>query len=209
MTELKTTNPITVTVTGAGGFSGKVDLAASVTDSSNAPIAGWTVELSQASVTLPENGTAMVVATVKLPALNTDLTGTAKFTGTSAATTGTKIVESTVTALNQVTFALAVNNTTGACEYPADAGNQANPVALALGTTVRFFNTGTQNLVIHSGGIISHQGAPPNGTADPVTEPNTAYEQLPTGTGSAVWYCHTPATDLGASDPEFTVQYAQ
>jgi hypothetical protein len=43
------------------------------------------------------------------------------------------------------------------------------------------------------------------GERDPVTEPGTAYEQMPTGTGAATWYCHDPATDLGASDPRFTV----
>jgi hypothetical protein len=71
---------------------------------------------------------------------------------------------------------------------------------------VRFFNTGTVNLVIHSGGVISHQGQGPNGLADPVTEPNSAYEQQPTGTGAATWYCHDPSTDLMANDPRILVQ---
>ena len=86
------------------------------------------------------------------------------------------------------------------------SGTVGTPVKLTLGTKVRFFNVGTANLVIHSGGVISHQGQAPNGLADPVTEPNTAYEQMPTGTGAATWYCHAPATDLGAQDPRFTVQ---
>ena len=75
------------------------------------------------------------------------------------------------------------------------------------GTKVRFFNTGTTNLVIHSGGAISHQGQSPNGLADPVTEPNTAYVQTPSGAGTAaVWYCHQPATISGSNDPRFVVQ---
>jgi len=204
---LKTSNPITVTLTSSNGFSGDVALVATVVDANNAPIPGWTVDLSAPSMTLAANGTATAVATLNIPAMNTGLAGTMKVTAMSSATTGTNTVAATVTALNQVTFSIKADATTKRCEYPADGG-PANPATLALGTKVRFYNTGTVNIEIHSGGIISHQGKEPNGLDDPVTEPNTAYEQLPTGTGTASWYCHAPSgnPDMGDLNPKFVVQ---
>jgi|ERR1044071_6204997 hypothetical protein len=204
-TELYTSNPVTVTVKGSGGFSGAVALSGSVVDANGTAIPGWTVEFSAPSVTLAANGTQTSVATLKIPGANTGLSGMLKITGASSATTGSNVASAPVTAMNQVTFSVKVDNATGKCAYTTESGTVANPVKISQGTKVRFFNTGTANLVIHSGGVISHQGQAPNGTADPVTEPGTAYEQMPTGTGAATWYCHDPATDLGATDPRFTV----
>lgn len=204
-TELYTSNPVTVTVTGSGGFSGAVALSGTVVDTTGTAIPGWTVEFSAPSVTLAKNGTQTAVATLKIPGTNTGLGGMLKITGASTANTGSNVASATVTAMNQITFSVKVDPATGKCAYTAESGTVANPVKLSQGTKVRFFNTGTANLVIHSGGVISHQGQGPNGTADPVTEPNTAYEQMPTGAGAATWYCHDPATDLGANDPRISV----
>ena len=44
-TELMSSNKLTVTVTGSGGFSGVVNLAGSVVDGANAPLTAWTVAL--------------------------------------------------------------------------------------------------------------------------------------------------------------------
>jgi hypothetical protein len=205
-TELKTNNPVNITVAGSGGFAGDVALSATVVDTAGAAIPGWTVEFSEPTVTLSANGTGTSVATLKIPAKNTGLGGVLKITGASAATSGTNLASATVTVLNQVTFAVKVDPATNACIYPTDGGNTASPVQMSLGTKVRFFNTGTVNLVIHSGGVISHQGQAPNGLADPTTEPSTAYEQMPTGAGAASWYCHAPGKDLSAANPRFSVQ---
>jgi hypothetical protein len=205
-TELYTNNPINVTVTGSGGFSGPVTLSGSVVDTTGTAISGWTVAFSPPSVTLTQNGTSTSVATLTIPGTNTGmLTGMLKVTGASSATTGSNTAQAPVTLKNQVTFSVKVDNATGKCVYTQESGTVASPVKISQGTLVRFFNTGTANLVIHSGGIISHQGQAPNGLADPVTEPGTAYEQTPTGTGAATWYCHDPATDIGANDPRFSV----
>jgi hypothetical protein len=205
-TELKTSNPIMVTVTGSGGFTGDVALSAAIVDANNAPLADWTVDFSAPTVTLTKDGTGTAVATLKIPAKSTGLAGTVKIIGTSTATLGTNTAAANVTALNQVTFSLKVDAATGKCVYPAEAGNSTTPVTIAQSTKIRFFNTGAANLVIHSGGPISHQGQAPNGLADPTTEPNTAYEQTPTGAGVATWYCHAPDTNLGAASPRIVVQ---
>jgi hypothetical protein len=200
-TELKTVNPITVTIQGSGGFSGDVGLTATIVDANQAPIAGWTVDLSVPSVTLAKDGTSTAVATVHVPSLSTALSGTLKVAATSSATLGTPAATSAFTAADQVTFAVKYDAGLGDCVYPADGGSQANPVKVTQATKIRFFNTGTGNIVIHSGGPISHQNQTPNGLADPITEPNTAYEQTPTKTGLALWYCHsTPAG--GGKDPK-------
>src|SRR3954471_1502134 len=45
-TELYTSNPINVTVTGSGGFSGAVALSGTVVDTNGTAIPGWIVEFS-------------------------------------------------------------------------------------------------------------------------------------------------------------------
>jgi hypothetical protein len=213
-TELKTVNPINITVTGSGGFSGSVALTAAIVDANQNPITDWIVDLSSPSVTLSANGTANVMATVHIPPMTTAITGTLKVSSTSAATLGTSAATTAFTALKQVTFAVKYDPTTQSCVYPADGGTAANPVKVTQATKIRFFNTGADPIVIHvsanQGVPISHQGQTPNGNADPSTEANTAYEQTPIGTGAASWYCHsTPAgagKDPGALGPRVLVQ---
>src|SRR5262249_60953887 len=105
-TELYTNNPVTVTVTGSGGFSGAVTLSGSVVDTAGTAIPGWTVDFSAPSVTLAQNGTQTAVATLKIPGTNTGLSGTLKITGASSATTGANTASATVTAMNQVTVSV-------------------------------------------------------------------------------------------------------
>jgi cysteine-rich repeat protein len=210
-TELKTSNLLTISLTGADGFSGPVNLTATAVDGANAPIPGWTVTLDNATVTLPANGTADVVATLAIPAEKRALAGNVKIDVSSSA--GNKSVASVVTVADQVTFRLAVNG--GICAYPSDGGNQGNPVRITTGTKLRFFNAGTANLEIHSNGVggVSHQGQAPNGTADPVTEANTAYEQtIAGGVGqNIIWYCHSPVNpaETNATRPNISVVAAQ
>lgn len=218
-TELKTANPVAITIKGAGGFSGAVGLTATVVDGNQAPLAGWTVDLSAASVSLAANGTATAMATVHVPSLSSALTGTLKISSTSSATAGAKAASVAITAANQVTFDVKYNAAAGDCDLPADGGSSASPVTIARTTKIRFFNSGTGNIVIHvndsnNGGVagqpITHQGQSPGGNADPTTEPNTAYEQTPTGAGTAAWYCHsTPSgagQSRGAANPTIIVQ---
>jgi plastocyanin len=206
-TELKTSNPITVTVRGSGGFSGPVNLTATVVDSAGAALPGWTVALSAPTVTLTADGTGTATAMVTVPPMSTGLTGSLKVTSSSSAGLGTNAATSTITAAKTVTFNIKVD-ATGKCVYPADAGTVANPVTVALGTKIRFFNSGTANFEIHSNNkpLIAHQGQTPGGTDDPVTEANTAFEQTPTITGNTSWYCHAPGPDLGMNDPKIVVQ---
>lgn len=206
-TELKTANPINVTVKGSEGFSGPVNLSASIVDGTGAVVPGWAVTLSAPSVTLTADGTATAVAMVTIPAMSTGLTGMLKVTSTSAAKSGTTAATSAITAAKTVTFNIKVD-ATGKCVYPVDGGNTAAPVTVAVGTKIRFFNSGTANFEIHSFNkpLIAHQGQDPGGTADPVTEANTAFEQTPSITGVTSWYCHAPGPDLNTSNPRIVVQ---
>lgn len=177
------------------------------------------MDLSAPSMALAANGTATAMATVHVPALSSSLTGTLKITSTSSATAGTHAISAPITVANQITFDVKYNAAAGDCDLPADGGSQASPVTIARTTKIRFFNSGTGNIVIHvsdsnnggtAGQPITHQGQSPNGNADPSTEPNTAYEQTPTGPGTAAWYCHsTPSgagTDRRAANPTIIVQ---
>jgi cysteine-rich repeat protein len=204
MTELNTTHMITVSLTGAGGFSGDVNLTGSVTDAGGAPLTGWTVAFSQGTVPVTDGATATAVATVTVPAYNSGLMGTVKID--AASTAGMQSLTSNFTAVNQVTIKVTNNGTQ--CVYPG-----ATAINVKTGTRLRFengFQTG--NIIIHSNGgaqNIPHEniaggGNPPGGFYD--TNPNDNTPLAVQGTGTFTWYCHSPGPDLGgAGNPRFTV----
>jgi hypothetical protein len=181
---------------------------------SDAPLTDWTVTFASPTVTVPMNGTATAVATLKIPSRNVGLAGKVKLDLTSSL--GTQTVTTDVTAQNQVTFAFKVDPNIG-CVFPADAGNAANKVPLSIGTKIRWFNEGTagvdQDFVIHVNASpvngVTHQNQTPNGLADPTTEPGTAYEQMSSGSAGATlsWYCHAPGPAAnGTTDPAAVFQ---
>jgi hypothetical protein len=190
-TELMTTNMLTVTVTSANGFAGAVSLTASVVDAQGQPLAAWPVTLSAASLTVAANASAQSVATLMIPSENRGLAGTVKIEATSSA--GTQSVTSAVTALNQITFGVTLNN--GQCEYPT-----AGTTNVTYGTKVRFLNEADTNITIHvdDGGPygVPHQ-------PDPGSPPDMAYEKVvtePTQTPTIQqfsWYCHQPGPNVG------------
>lgn len=198
-TELLASAPVAVTVTSHDGFAGSVALTGAITTPSGDPVPAWTLVLD-GSVQVDGTATATGVITTASVA-PASLANTLTVTATSGADIVT--ATTTVTAANQVTFPVHVDN--NACVYPANGGNLGDPVHIRVGTKVRFLNTGTVTFVIHSDGGadgIEHQG---QGSAigDPNTPAGAAYEQTLTGTALPKfdWYCHD-LNSLGASNPE-------
>lgn len=192
-TELNSSSMVTLSITGSGGFSGAVNLTASVVDGTGAPITGWTVALNQPAVTLAANGTGTAVATLTIPGNATALAGKIKVDAVS--TLGTQSVMSDVTALKQVTINVT-ENAQGQCVYPPTA----QTVTVKTGTKVRFLNKfTTENITIHSGGPIAHE-------PDPGHVVNAAYEKTPGAAGTATWYCHDHGPDLGGGNPKVIVE---
>lgn len=199
-TELMTTNKLTLTVTGSGGFAGDVTLAASVLNGSNAPLTAWTIALDKPTVTLTENGTATAVATLTIPAENKGLAGSVKIDATSSTDPAT--ATSAVTAANQVTF--SVGQIGAQCAYSTTTATN-----VTFGTKIRFFND-TQDLttIIHVNGVNAQGGATGQGATDTFGIPhenvggpgnvmNGAYEGVLTQTNPVAsvgisWYCHSP-----------------
>jgi cysteine-rich repeat protein len=212
-TELMTTNTVTVTLTGTGGFQGDVNLSASLLDASNMPLTGWTVALDHSTVTLATNGTATAVATVTIPSENKALMGTLKIDATSSVSgVTTQTATTAITAANQVTFAIGYDANTG-CVYPQGL-NSTNPVKITVGSKVRFVNMSqiaNTNIAIHSEGAaegICHEDRPCGGdqALPSVIAPNMAYEQTAKTAGNPFsWYCHQPGPDLGMGDPYLQV----
>lgn len=213
-TELHTTNTLTVTLTGSGGFAGTVNLQAAVLDSSNSPLTAWTISFDHTSVDVPPNGTATAVATLTVPSQNMGLTGTMSIN--AIASIGTQTVSSAVTVANQVTYTMHFSSANATFVYPTTyATTKATPDVISVGTKVRWYNdgTGTDNFVVHidgedpaGGGVPSstygftHQGQSPGGLADPTTEPGSAYEQTATaasGSNIIQWYFHDPSDPSG------------
>lgn len=210
-TELMTTNTLTVTVTGSGGFQGDVALSAAVVDGTNAPITAWTTAFDHATVTLAKNGTATATVTLTIPSENKALTGTVQINATATGVTIPQVL-SNVTAANQVSFLIG-NDANVGCVYPQGL-NSTNPVKVTVNTKVRFVNmaqTPNTNIVIHSNGDaqgICHENRP--GGACPAADttlpaqigPNEAYEQTAlTAGGPFSWYCHSGGIDNGNGDP--------
>jgi cysteine-rich repeat protein len=207
-TELKTTHPITLTLNGVGGFGESVSVAASVVDGADVPLAQWSATLPSPTVDVPMNGMTTAVVTLKVPTVFQGPAAKLKLDITSSL--GMQRVTTDIAITNQITFNVKVDTVNGGCIYPSatEGGNQASPLTVTVGTKIRFLNDGTENLEVHTNNAngITHQGQSPNGLADPVTEPNSAYELPllgPTG-GSVNWYCHLPSDDPGiANRPTF------
>lgn len=179
-TEYFTTHPIKVTMQGTGGFSGNVALAASVVDGTGAVIPNWTVELASPSATLATDGSAEIMATLKIPSATTATAATVKFTATSSAATVN--VQTTVNALKQITFEVPQNGAN--CVYKPEYGTAAARLQVVFGTKVRFLNKGPLALTIHGDGSIPHQS-----TATTIAT-DVAYEPAIRAPGMASWYCH-------------------
>jgi len=193
-TELGTSNVATLTLTGSGGFSGAVTVSASVVNGAGAAIAGWTVALDTGSVTLAENGTATVKATVKIPSLKgADMAGTLKFDVSGAGVTA-QSKTSAITAADQVTLVVK-EDAAGKCIYPTADGVGSTTggmiTTVAVGTTIHWVNMSNDitNLIIHNdsaGTGLAHESQ----TAGQGTPMNQFYSQVTTGAGTEGWYCH-------------------
>ncbi len=193
-TELMSTNMVTVTLTGSDGFTGAVNLAATLVNATDTPITAWTVALDTSTVTVPIDGTATAVATLTIPSDSKVLTGSLKIAATSSAGVGTFTSTSAVTATNQVTINMKLD-ANGQCIYPA-----AGTTNLVVGSNVRWLNTEAADsgnrITIHINNGDQY-GVPHQ--SDPGSDPGTAYERTLTGTpaGTFSWYCHAPGPDVG------------
>jgi hypothetical protein len=187
-TELGTSNAITVTLTGSGGFGGTATLSASLLDASGTTPAGWAIALDATTVTVPLNGTATTIARVTIPSENHGFTATARISVASSAATGTFTGSTSVTALNQITFPIGI--TGGLCVYPAPSPGTVN---VSIGTKLRWLNklTNTVYLSIH---VASNPYGVLHQYPSPGLAPGAVYEQTLGGAPGASfnWYCHSP-----------------
>jgi len=190
-TELLSTNMVTVTLQGSGGFAGSVGLTASVVDpAAGTPITGWTVALDKSTVDVAADGTATAVATLTIPSQSTLLAGSIKIEATAPGQTVPPAM-SNVTVAKQLSLPMILAGTTCAQDT-----NKA--LTISQGTKVVWKNgDAAKRITIHiqSGG--GTQGI--SGFAhepDPGMTPTTGtYEQTANGTGTITWYCHAPGTD--------------
>jgi hypothetical protein len=160
-----------------------VTLAPSAVDAATGnALAGWTVTLDKTTVDVAADGSAMAVATVKIPSDSRAAAGTIRIDATSSL--GSSRVESVATVAKQISLAVTLNGTN--CVYPTAA---VGTVRVLDGTKIRFENhDATQTVIFHIGGGITgltHQG-------DTGTAPNSFYEQTvgAAATGQTNWYCH-------------------
>ncbi len=196
-TELLSSELITVTITGTGGFAGPVTLVATVVNAAdNTPVVGATAVFSQPSVTLTANGSTVSAITVKLP---NKAPAAVKVNVSATSSAPAADVSSALTVANQVTLVIKKSGN-GDCSY-ADAPD----IEIRVGTMMRFKAGDTiPNLVIHSEGL--GQGVP-HQQRDGDNTPNLAlgdvYQKMSgPSVGAFSWYCHTPGPNLdGDMDP--------
>ena len=178
--ELLSSSMVTVTLHASGGFSGSVGVTATAVDAGSVAIPGWTVTLDKSTVDIAADGSANVVATVKIPSDSAVATGTLKVDTTSSL--GPVSHTAAVNVTKQLTVNLTLNGAN--CVYPAA---MVGTVKVANGTKIRWVNgDAAANLTVHIsagiGGLNHEQGATP---------PAGVYEQTVSATsGTTDWYCH-------------------
>jgi plastocyanin len=185
-TELLSTNLVTVTVRGSGGFAGPVALAVSAVDGTGTAIPGWTVALDKTTVDVPANGTATAVATVTIPSRSTAMSASIKVDSTSSL--GAKSVSPQVTVAKQISLTMNIVDTT--------CGKFASPaLTVAPGTNVRWVNgDAAKRITIH---VQPQTGSPTGFTHEdnPGMAPLGTYETVALAAGQVTWYCHAPGND--------------
>lgn len=199
-TELLSTNVVTVTLQGSGGFAGSVALDATAVDAAGTAIPGWTVSLDKASaIDVAKDGTVTAVATLKIPSLSTATAGMLKITATSTGVAA-QTVSTPVTVAKQLAMPMAVGNGT-------TCGVSANPqLTIAVGTKVVFRNADpAKRVTIHiDNNNTSGFKHEPDPGMNPAGTAGDTYEQTATAAGSVTWYCHAPGND--ANRYKITVQ---
>lgn len=199
-TDLTVENVVTVTATSVNGFTGPVNLAATVTDGAGASIAGWAV-LATPTLTLAANGTATSEVKIKVPGNAAALAGTLKISGTSAA----PAAESTVAITANPVVTVMFNEVGGKCSYPSYPVN--SPLRIKAGRMIRVVNNTTQPMTIHVDGTIggwAHEGG--------TIANGQAYSGTPNQAGDiGTFYCHagqnpTTITDAGGTRPNLVVE---
>jgi plastocyanin len=187
--ELLSTNMVTVTLHGSGGFAGSVSLAASAVDAAGTAIPGWTVTLDKTSaIDVAKDGTVTAVATLKIPSLSTATDGMLKVIATSAGFAD-QTISTPVTVAKQLALPMAVGNGT-------TCGVSANPqLTIAVGTKVVWKNADpAKRVTIHMDNKLGFQHEPDPGMAPAGTTGDT-YERTAAAAGQITWYCHAPGQD--------------
>jgi hypothetical protein len=175
--ELGKTETLMVTVQSMNGFTGPVNVNASVLDGTTA-LTTYTVTSTPASVTLEPGASQQIELKVKIPSDATALAPTVKVDlGGGAVSTN---VSSAFTVAKQYTLVIPAG--TGNTTLHAGLPSANAPLRLNAGTKLVFRNSDTITHVIHGNGGIPHEnlalGAA--GTDYSVTIQN-----------DATWYCHS------------------
>lgn len=176
MTELRTTNRVTVVVASSSFASSPTVTLQAFDANTNLPVSGWTITPPQI-VTLPATGTAIAGFDVVIPSdsatLSANLRARAQAGGVTADGWGS------ITALRQVTL-----------EWPAGLGSSPHttlvPTEMQVrnGTVVRWYNAdGIQHALHGQSGILHEMTS--NGF------PGAYFTAQATAPGVATWYCHT------------------
>lgn len=177
-TELGMTEKLEVTFTSVDGFTGPVNLAATVDYGAGADGA-WMVTASKPSVDLVDGGTDSIALDVVIPSDTAALAGTVTLAATSAVDPVS--LSSTVNVANQYTVVIPPG--TGAAIPHAYTG--ARVIRLRAGATIQWKNEDTVNHRIHGNGAIPHEEPAPAGGA-----PGSTYQVTVLEAGSGTWYCH-------------------
>jgi plastocyanin len=187
VTELGTSNTVTVTLTATNGFAGPVTLAGTLASTDGSTLDGWALSFDATTVNVPLNGSATALVTITIPTLNRGLSANVNITATSAA--GVANAATTVSVANQYTIDVAVDGS-GQCVYPP-----VGTIELNVGTEIRWLNDGAS-----AGFIIHSDGAPagcPHQNTGLLTFPGSSYSCTLTAPWAQFhWYCHSPGPDL-------------
>lgn len=180
-TQLGTDTTFTVSIT-AENYTGTVALAAT------GALAGWQVDITPASLSFTEGGTATASVRVRIPS-----NGAAAPAGQALAIAATGgALSAQASATMNVADEFSIDIGAGASNGPHWGPMNGANLRVRAGTRLHIRNNDSINHQIHTGGGIggfNHQGSamPPGGS----------YDVTPTSTGADDFYCHIHGTGTG------------
>lgn len=173
---------VVVTATSAMGFAGDVTLSL---DASNGTAAtDWFKGLNQTTLTVPADGSATTMLTIRAMGDTSDLTGTVKITGT-----GDAVAANVSVTFNPVLRVKMINDGNGACSYSIAHNSPGSAWKLKINRSIAVENGDTTlNMTVHTSASVD--GFPhETGT----TAPGGSYTKLVTTAGqTSQFYCHNP-----------------
>jgi cysteine-rich repeat protein len=172
---------IVVTATSAMGFAGDVTLSLEATNGTAAT--DWYKAVAQTTLTVPADGSATTMLTIRAMGDTPDLSGMVKITGS-----GDAVATNVSVTFNPVLRVTFTDDGNGACAYSIAHNTVPTAWLIKAGRSIAVFNGATKPFTVHTDSSIT--GFPHQ---NDTTAVGAAYTKLLTAADElSGFYCHNP-----------------